>query len=268
MSISRCMAIARLLVFVCCALAVGLPHQVADAAGADEWSHYGHDPGNMRYSPLKQITPANVGALAPVWTFHMRPASLDVPAANVQTVLPDRFRPNSRYIGSEMTPLVVKGLMFLATPYRRVVALDATLGKQVWAYDLPGSDAPASRGVSYWPGEHGAKPRLIVSTRNGNVIALDAATGERVISFGTDGVLTLKTPDVLNGFPNGFFGFSSPVLVLGNVIVAGSRVQEAPTLGPAGDVRGFDVRTGRLLWTFHTVPRRRSRLRHLGRRQR
>jgi len=254
MSISRCMAIARLLVFVCCALAVGLPHQVADAAGADEWSHYGHDPGNMRYSPLKQITPANVGALAPVWTFHMRPASLDVPAANVQTVLPDRFRPNSRYIGSEMTPLVVKGLMFLATPYRRVVALDATLGKQVWAYDLPGSDAPASRGVSYWPGEHGAKPRLIVSTRNGNVIALDAATGERVISFGTDGVLTLKTPDVLNGFPNGFFGFSSPVLVLGNVIVAGSRVQEAPTLGPAGDVRGFDVRTGRLLWTFHTVP--------------
>ena len=154
-----------------------------------------------------------------------------------------------------MTPLVVKGLMFLATPYRRVVALDATSGKQVWAYDLPGSDASASRGVSYWPGERGANPRVIVSTRNGNVIALDAATGEPVRSFGTEGVITLKTPEVLNGFPKGFFGFSSPVLVLGNVIVAGSRVQEAPSLGPAGDVRGFDVRTGRLLWTFHTVPR-------------
>jgi quinoprotein glucose dehydrogenase len=154
-----------------------------------------------------------------------------------------------------MTPLVVKGLMFLATPYRRVVALDATSGKQVWAYDLPGSDASASRGVSYWPGEPGTKPRVIVSTRNGNVVALDAATGELVRSFGTEGVINLKTPEVLNGFPNGFFGFSSPVLVLDNVIVAGSRVQEAPSLGPAGDVRGFDVRTGRLLWTMHTVPR-------------
>ena len=180
MSISRRVAIVRSLVFVCCCLAASLPRQAAGAAGADEWSNYGHDPGNMRYSPLKQIAPANVAALAPVWTFHMRPASMDVAAANVQAGPPDRFRPNSRFIGSEMTPLVVKGLMFLATPYRRVVALDATSGKQVWAYDLPGSDAPASRGVSYWSGERGAKPRVIVSTRNGNVIALDAATGQPI----------------------------------------------------------------------------------------
>ena len=209
----------------------------------------------MRYSPLRQVTPANVGTLAPVWTFHMRPASLDVPAANRQAAPAGFGRPNSRYFGSEMTPLVANGLMFLATPYRRVVAINATSGRQVWAYDLPGTDAPASRGVSYWPGERGAKSRIMVSTRNGNVIALDAATGELVRSFGTEGVITLKTPDVLNGFPNAYFGFSSSVLVLGNVIVAGSRVQEAPTLGTAGDVRGFDVRTGRLLWTFHTVPR-------------
>ena len=249
------MAIARWLTLFFCTLAAGAPLPAAQAASADGWSNYGHDPGNMRYSPLKQITPGNVGALAPAWTFHMRPASLDVAAANVQVGPPDRFRSNSRYIGSEMTPLVAQGLMFLATPYRRVVALNATSGKQVWAYDLPGSDAPASRGVSYWPGERGAKPRVIVSTRNGNVIALDAATGELVRSFGTEGTLSLKTPEVLNGFPNGFFGFSSPVLVLGNVMVAGSRIQEAPTLGPAGDVRGFDVRTGELLWTFHTVPR-------------
>jgi len=153
-----------------------------------------------------------------------------------------------------MTPLVADGLMFLSTPYRRVVALDATSGKQVWAYDLPGSDAPASRGVAYWPGERGAKPRIIVSTRTGKVIALDAATGEPVKSFGADGIINLKTPDVLNGFANAFLGFSSPVLVLGNVIVAGSRVQEAPTRGAAGDVRAFDVRTGKQLWTFHTIP--------------
>jgi quinoprotein glucose dehydrogenase len=237
-----------------CALGACLFLTPALAAGTEEWSHYGNDAGNMRYSPLRQVTPANVQALAPAWTFHMRPASLDVPAANPQAAPAPPGRPNSRYFGSEMTPLVAKGLMFLATPYRRVVAIDATSGKQVWAYDLPGSDAPANRGVAYWPGEHGAKPRIIVSTRSGNMIALDAATGEPVRSFGTEGAISLKTPDVLNGFPNAYFGFSSPVLVLGNVIVAGSRVQEAPTLGTAGDVRGFDVRTGKHLWTFHTIP--------------
>ncbi len=220
-----------------------------------EWRSYGRDPGGTRYSPLGQIKPTNVSGLAPAWTFHMRPASLDVAAANRQSTGPERGRPPSRYFGSEMTPLVAQGLMFLATPYRRVTALDATSGKQVWAYDLPGTDASASRGVSWWPGGRGQKPRLIVSTRNGNLIALDAATGEPVRSFGVDGILNLKTPDVLNGFPNAYFGFSSPVLVLGNVIVAGSRVQEAPTLGTAGDVRAYDVRTGKPLWTFHTIPR-------------
>lgn len=210
----------------------------------------------MRYSALAQVTPANVQALTPAWTFHMRPASLDVAAANRPSANagPGFGRPNSRFFGSEMTPLVADGLMFLATPYRRVVALNATSGKQVWAYDLPGNDAPASRGVSYWPGGRGAKPRIIVATRNGNVIALDAATGEPVKSFGADGSISLKTPEILNGFPNGFFGFSSPVLVMGDVIVAGSRVQEAPTLGTAGDVRGYDARSGKQLWTFHTIP--------------
>jgi quinoprotein glucose dehydrogenase len=219
-----------------------------------EWRSYGQDAGGMRYSPLRQITPGNVQDLAPAWTFHMRPASLDIAAANSQAPSADRGRPASRFIGSEMTPLVVNGLMILATPYRRIVALNATAGTQVWAFDLPGSDAPASRGVAYWPGGRGAKPRIIVATRSGNLIALDAATGERVTGFGTNGTISLKTPDVLNGFPNAYLGFSSPPLVLGDIIVAGSRVQEAPTLGAAGDVRAFDVRTGKHLWTFHTIP--------------
>jgi len=219
-----------------------------------EWRSYGHDTGGMRHSPLRQITPANVQNLAPAWTFHMRPASLDVAAANRPAPSFPGNRPSSRYIGSEMTPLVANGLMFLATPYRRIVALNATAGTQVWAYDLPGSDAPASRGVAYWPGGQGAKPRVIVATRSGNLIALDAATGEPVASFGNNGTISLKTPDVLNGFPNAYLGFSSPALVLGDVIIAGSRVQEAPSLGAAGDVRAFDVRTGKPLWTFHTIP--------------
>jgi quinoprotein glucose dehydrogenase len=153
-----------------------------------------------------------------------------------------------------MTPLVVNGLMILATPYRRVVALDATSGSQVWAYDFMGADAPATRGVAYWPGGNGEKPRIIVATRNGNLVALDAATGELIRKFGTNGIANLKTPDILNGSPNAYFGFSSPPTVLGDVIVTGGRVQEAPALGASGDVRGFDVRTGKHLWTFHSIP--------------
>ena len=226
------------------------------AAGGADWTAYGQDPGNMRHSPLQQITPGNVADLAPAWTFHMRPPSMDVAAANPQPSpsLRGRF-PVTKYTGSEMTPLVANGLMFLATPYRRVVAVDATTGAQVWAYDLPGGDAPAMRGVSYWPGGHGQGARILVATRNGLVIALSAQTGEPIRSFGSDGAVNLKTPEILNGYPNSFFGFSSPVLVLGDVFIAGGRIQEAPSLGAAGDVRGLDVRTGKLLWTFHTVPR-------------
>jgi quinoprotein glucose dehydrogenase len=252
---AKASAVARPLAFLLSTLLVSPPLMAGETVSStQEWQSYGHDAGGMRHSPLSQITPKNVQNLAPAWTFHMRPASLDVVAANPQQVSLERPRPASRYIGSEMTPLVANGLMILATPYRRIVALDATAGTQVWAYDLPGSDAPASRGVAYWPGGQGAKPRIIVATRNGNLIALDAATGELAPGFGANGTLSLKTADVLNGFPNAYLGFSSPPLVLGDIIVAGSRVQEAPTLGAAGDVRAFDVRTGKLLWTFHTIP--------------
>lgn len=246
---------AKWLLAVPCALFLCVP--VASGRSvvpSDAWSAYGQDPGNMRYSPLKQVTPVNVHDLAPAWTFHMRPASLDIPAANRPAATPERGRPGGKYIGSEMTPLVVNGLMILATPYRRVVALDATSGSQVWAYDFMGADAPATRGVAYWPGGNGEKPRIIVATRNGNLVALDAATGELIRKFGTNGIANLKTPDILNGSPNAYFGFSSPPTVLGDVIVTGGRVQEAPALGASGDVRGFDVRTGKHLWTFHSIP--------------
>src|SRR4051812_37306481 len=126
----------------------------SQAAGPSaEWPTYGNSQGGMRYSPLSQITPANVGKLERAWTFNMRPAYLDNPAANPQTAGRGRGAaaagrggrgfPPPRFLGSQMTPLVAGGLMYLATPYRRVTALDAQSGKQVWAYDLPGNDNPA-----------------------------------------------------------------------------------------------------------------------------
>jgi quinoprotein glucose dehydrogenase len=235
---------------------------------SQEWPTNGHDKGDMRFSPLTQVTPADVGQLRQAWVFHMRPAWLDNPAANPPTLgRGGRGRggpvaPGGRgyYLTSEMTPLVVHGLMLLATPYRRVTAIDAVTGQQVWAYDTPNNDGVATRGVEYWPGDVAAKNskagnRVIVATQSGKLIELDLKTGEPVKSFGKDGVLDTRTEDVMNGLPAAAYGYSSPPLVVNNVIVTGSRVQELPTLGAAGDIRGWDVATGKLLWTFHSVPR-------------
>src|SRR5262249_27495767 len=90
----------------------------ASALALEEWPTYGHDYGDTRYSPLSQITPANVTQLKPVWTYHMRP--------------PDRI--SRGFASSQNTPLVVNGVMYVSTPYGRVVALDAETGKQRWAY--------------------------------------------------------------------------------------------------------------------------------------
>src|SRR5690349_17587625 len=129
---AKVMAVARPLAFILGTLLACPPLLAAPAVSSKpEWRSYGHDAGGMRHSPLRQITPENVQDLAPAWTFHMRPPSLDIAAANPQPVSLERGRPASRYIGSEMTPLVANGLMILATPYRRIVALDATAGTQV-----------------------------------------------------------------------------------------------------------------------------------------
>ena len=96
----------------------------ASQAGPTDWPAYGHDASGGRFSPLTQITPANASKLQVAWTYHMNPA----PQLS-------GTRPNST-----TTPLMVGGLLYVGTPYGRVVALDATSGKQVWAYQLPGSD--------------------------------------------------------------------------------------------------------------------------------
>ena len=116
------------------AVSSSLLAQSRNAAASKEWPTYGHDAGAMRFSPLTQITRANVGQLSVAWTYHMRPAG------------------ETRFATSEVTPLVVDGTMYIATPYSRVVALDPTTGKELWAFKLP-SGNPSTRGVEYWPGD-------------------------------------------------------------------------------------------------------------------
>jgi quinoprotein glucose dehydrogenase len=233
------------------AVAVAFP---AGAMPSDSnWANYGHGPGGMRYSPLTQITPANVAGLKLAWTYHMRPSDaepvvgLDVPEA--------KGRPGrGRFAASEATPLVVDGVMYLPTPYGRVVALNADTGHEIWTYKMEGRDRPSMRGVAYWPGDGKAAAEIVFGTRSGKLIALDAATGQPVAGFGTNGVVDMKTPEVMNG-SHAPFGMSSPPMIYRNLVITGSRVQEMPSLGAAGDVRAWDARTGKLVWTFHTVPR-------------
>jgi quinoprotein glucose dehydrogenase len=200
----------------------------------EEWPTYGHDYGDTRFSPLAQITPANVAGLKPVWTYHMKP-------------------PGARrgFAASEDTPLVVGGVMVVSTPYGRVVALDAESGKQLWAYEVPNGDQPATRGVSYWPG---AKPEIVFGTRGGLLIALHAENGAPVKSFGKDGVLDLHSDAVMQGFPKAALGVTSAPVIYKNLIITGSRNQETPQQGASGQVRAFDVRTGLEVWHFNGVP--------------
>ena len=217
------------------ALGVMLLASPAFSFTASEWPTYGHDYGDTRYSPLAQITPANVGTLKPVWTYHMRP--------------PDRE--SHGFAASEDTPLVVGDSMVVSTPYGRVVALDAQTGKERWAYQVPGSDQPATRGVSYWPGAH---PEIVFGTRAGLLIALHAESGAPVKSFGKDGVLDLHSERVMQGFPDAALGITSAPVIYKDLIITGSRTQEMPQQGASGRVRAFDVRTGREVWQFNGVP--------------
>jgi quinoprotein glucose dehydrogenase len=215
------------------------PPAVAKPAAGD-WPTYGHDAGAQRFSPLTELTPANVASLQVAWTYHMRPK----PAA------PDAAP--ARFASSESTPLVVGGTMYLATPYHRVVALDPTTGRERWAFELPTGN-PSVRGLEYFPGDATTRPQIVFGSSDAKLYSIDAATGKPNAAFGTGGVVDLNTPEVLRGLP-GRNAISSPPVVYGNLVITGGTTQENPPRGPAGDVRAWDLHTGALVWTFRSIP--------------
>jgi len=232
-------------------------------AGSD-WPMYGHDGDSSRYSPLTQINADNVSKLQQAWTFHMKPA--DTAAAASAPVLAPAPPANGgggagggvaarlQQRRSEATPLMANGVLYLPSPFNRVLALDATTGKQIWEYLVPSNDNASMRGVAYWPGDAKLKlaPRIVFGTAGGRLIALDAKTGTPIDTFGDHGIVDFKS-GVSNGYKTNI-GMSSPPSIYKNVVITGVRVQESPTLGPSGDTRGWDVVTGKLLWQFHSVP--------------
>ena len=217
----------------------GLLLALAALCGAQtDWPTYGHDPGGNRYSPLIQITPQNVTQLQRAWTYHMNPRGDGSPGIGGS---------------SETTPLVVGGILYITTAFKRIVALVPETGKELWSFNVPDGN-PSRRGLEYWAGDKQVPAQIFFGTDTGKLYSLNALTGKLSPGFAREGVLDLK-PGALNGVPNAAFGLNSPPIVYKNVIITGAAVQETPSVGAAGDTRAWDVRTGKLIWTFHSVPR-------------
>ena len=220
------------------ATAVALLATAAMAAGTD-WTTSGHDLGGQRYSPLTQINKSNVAGLQIAWTYHLTPAGY-----------------SGRARLAEDIPIVVGNHMYISSPYGEVIALNATTGAQEWTFSLPDTDVPAERGVAYWAGAKGDPARIVFGSRMGRLYSLDARTGKPSGGFGDHGIVNLKTPEVMGNTPNYPYGQPAVPIIYKNLIITGAGTpDQAPNVGAIGDTRAWDAKTGKLVWTFHTVPR-------------
>jgi quinoprotein glucose dehydrogenase len=213
------------------------------APGAADWPSSNYDQSANRYSPLTQITTKNVSTLQRAWSFHLKPASYA-----------------GRLREDEAIPIVIDNTMFLGSPYGEVIALNATTGVEKWRFQLPNNELPATRGVAYWPGGGGLPSSIVFGSRSGGLYSLNAADGTPNAWFGENGRVNVKSPEVMQTGPNANYGLLSSPSVYKNLIITGAGTGEGPGgsnggAGPAGDTRAWDARTGRLAWTFHTVPR-------------
>jgi glucose dehydrogenase len=199
---------------------------LAAAAGAQtDWPSYGNDPGAMRFSTLRQIRTDNVARLALAWTFRAGKA------------------------GSEATPVVVDGVMYVTAP-DGVYALVPETGELLWKHPA----MAALRGLAYWKGSGGLHSRVFAGNDH-YLLALDVTTGKPAPGFGNEGRVDLK-PGVLGDLADGRYTLQSPPAVFGDIVITGcSNGENSPSQGAYGDIRGWDAKTGKLKWTFHTVPR-------------
>ena len=216
-------------------LAIGtllLAFAALEAASADlpseaPWPGYGGGPEDNRYSPLKQINTANVSKLQVAWTYDTQdPAS-----------------------ASETQPIMIHGVMYGLTPSHKVIALDAATGKLKWRFDSGVTGRGPNRGVTYWEG--GGSQRIFTTVQS-FVYALNAGTGEAIKAFGKDGRIDLRE-DLGREPATASIVLTTPGIIYKDLLIVGGRDPEALP-APPGDIRAYDVRTGKLRWIFHTIP--------------
>ena len=226
-AIFRCMLIAASL--------TGLTSLTALAAPAGEWPTTGGDQANTKFSALAQINRNNVGSLERAWVYHYATGSESPPAQAVGR-------------NFEVTPLVIDGVMYITTPIASaaVVALDPVSGKEIWKWAAP--SVVSGRGLAYWKGPNG--PRLVLAA-DGGLVALDVRTGQLAKDFGEGGKIVVDADLPLTErarLPN-------PVAIFKDIAIAGAITGEGGVPGPSGDIRAWNLRTGKLAWRFHTIPR-------------
>ncbi|HZF39400.1 MAG TPA: PQQ-binding-like beta-propeller repeat protein, partial [Blastocatellia bacterium] len=215
------------------------------------WPAYGRDAGGSRYSPLAQINRENVNNLKIAWTY--RTGAAEVKASS------------GRNAAFEATPILVDSLLYLTTPYSRVIALDPATGIEKWTYDPQVKldryySEMTSRGVSSWPAPNDKRKvarRIFAGTLDARLIALDAATGKPCADFGENGQVDL-TRDVRMTERGNYQNYqvTSPPAVIGDAIVVGSSVGDNGGVElERGVVRAYDARTGKLLWNWDPIPK-------------
>jgi glucose dehydrogenase len=231
-----------IIVWICCANAPALLAQTSQVArgskaGAD-WPMYNRDLAGTRYSTLTQINTRNVSGLAQAWAYRLQPEGRSLTS------------PSPAEIFQEVTPIVVKGVMYLPSG-NRVVALEPETGKEIWRYEVP-SGLASQRGLAYWPGDRNNPPRLIFITGH-RMMALNANTGKVDPGFGKEGTVELEV--TYAGAPTIY----KNMLLLGTNFYGPGERHINPALdqagGQLGDVHGYDVRTGTQVWEFHTIAR-------------
>ncbi|MGH9469067.1 MAG: PQQ-binding-like beta-propeller repeat protein [Terriglobia bacterium] len=191
---------------------------------------YGGGPAQEHYSPLSQINRSNVSRLRVAWAY-------------------DTGEKSPGFYGLETTPLIVDGVLYGVTPSEGIFALDAATGKLLWSFDSGVKGTQPDRGLAYWAS--GGDRRIFAGVMN-FVYALDAATGKPIASFGNDGRIDLRQ-DLGRDPSSVSIALTSPGIVYKDLLIVGGEEPETLPCAP-GDIRAYDVRTGKLRWSFHTIP--------------
>jgi len=219
------------------------------ASGTTEWPNYGNDPGGMRYSPLSQINRQNVARLKVAWVFHTGEIS--------------DGNDGRKRSGFETTPILVDGMLYLTTPFNRVIALDPATGVQRWAYDPKidqtgdYGDGLVNRGVAAWldasrPTGQPCRRRIFEATQDARLVALDAGGGAPCQDFGKGGQVSLRD---VPGYRPGWYHMTSPPTVIDDLVIVGSAIDDNHRVDmPRGVVRAFDARSGALRWSWDPIP--------------
>ncbi len=241
----------RRLLFLCLALLLALPAAAPAQYGAKDgqWRSYAGDSGSTKYSSLDLINKDNVKKLAIAWR---RPSPDNDLRKKNPFLIPFIY---------EATPLMVNGVLYVCTSCCQIMALDPATGDVKWLYD-PGSHKDGmptnlgfvTRGVAYWT-DGKDDERIFLGTGNSKLIAVNAKDGKPCADFGKDGKVDL-TEGLHRKVDPKLYAVTSPPLVCRDVVIVGSSISDAPPSKemPPGDVRGFDPKTGKQLWTFQTVP--------------